>query len=153
MMQGLAERIEQGSIPEPNSGCWLWLRGSIKPGYGVLRLSRDETDLAHRASWRAYRGEIPPDTAVLHSCDTPPCVNPRHLFLGTQLDNIRDREAKQRTARGEHVEGRRVLTEADVLAIRADAAVGAAYPDLARRFGVVPDHIGRIVRRRSWRHS
>jgi hypothetical protein len=81
--------------PEPNTGCWLWLGAPVDwKGYG--RFYRDGAAvLAHRAAWGLFRGE-PADLRVLHKCDNPACVNPDHLFLGTQLDNIRDRDAKGR---------------------------------------------------------
>ncbi len=79
-------------------GCWEW-RGYRNPkGYGFTRPGGRGVKgvLAHRLSWELHRGEIPEGMQVLHRCDNPPCVNPEHLFLGTNLDNIRDRVAKGR---------------------------------------------------------
>ena len=77
-----------GCIPEPNTGCWLWL-GFISPdGYG--------TRLAHRRAWELARGPIPDGMLVCHRCDVRHCVNPDHLFLGTHLDNMRDMIRKGR---------------------------------------------------------
>jgi len=80
---------------EKTSSCWIW-KGAKQPfGYGVI-LFRKKYVGAHRVSWILNEGEIPEGLSVLHHCDTPACVNPRHLFLGTQKDNIRDGIAKGR---------------------------------------------------------
>lgn len=87
-------------VPEPNTGCWLWLSGTNN-GYGILSLYEvygRRTVLAHRASWEFHRGPIPEGLCVLHRCDTPPCINPAHLFLGTIADNTHDMIAKGRAA-------------------------------------------------------
>lgn len=90
----LAQRLEEKSIPEPNSGCWLWLGSTIPTGYGVIGVD-GKNWRAHRAAWRAYRGEVG-SLHVLHRCDNPGCINPDHLFLGTHTDNMRDRRDKGR---------------------------------------------------------
>ena len=83
-------------------GCWLWTGSQVK-GYGVLRLQGKQKELiglsyvrAHRFSWELHFGTIFKSISVLHKCDVPSCVNPKHLFLGTQTDNIRDMDAKGR---------------------------------------------------------
>lgn len=82
-------------IPEPNSGCWIWLMSADKLGYGWSSLKK-KTLYAHRHSWLIYRGVIPDKQFVLHKCDNPYCINPDHLFLGIQKDNMRDMAAKGR---------------------------------------------------------
>lgn len=90
------ERFWSKTIPEPNSGCWLWTAHCNAKGYGVLRV-RDRTWLAHRFAMTLSLGiSIPYGQCVLHRCDNPPCCNPGHLFLGTNQDNVHDRESKGR---------------------------------------------------------
>lgn len=87
-----------------SGGCWIWHgKERTKPGpAGYGRLTVDgKTIVAHRYSWKLTGRDIPDGMNVLHRCDVPLCVNPEHLFLGTQLDNIRDSVAKGRTAKGD----------------------------------------------------
>lgn len=81
-------------------GCWIWTGGTVDGGYGQFSIGRDGRRSvvmqAHRWSYRHYNGEIPEGLLVLHRCDTPACVRPEHLFLGTQADNMADMRAKGR---------------------------------------------------------
>ena len=145
----LKERFESKVIPEP-LGCHIWIAGRCC-GYGVIRVS-GQTVRAHRIAWQLYVGEIPIGLNVLHHCDRKLCVNPRHLFLGTQIDNIRDCVNKGRNRCGnpkgeEH--GRAKLTDDEVLAIREMKGTEAK---LAELFGVSRAQINNIRRRRSWKH-
>ncbi len=100
-MRDVRERFNEKWLGEPNSGCWLWQGHYHKDGYGWLDIG-SRTDgtrgqiLAHRLSWQIHFGPIPDGLGVLHKCDTPPCVRPEHLFLGTQKANMTDAAAKQR---------------------------------------------------------
>lgn len=95
-MEATVKRFEDKYIPEPNSGCFLWLRYLDSEGYGGFQIN-GRWDKAHRAAWTIAHGDIPHGLHVLHRCDNPCCVNIDHLFLGTQTDNNRDRDAKGRT--------------------------------------------------------
>ena len=92
--------IEQNSEPIPTTGCWAWLAALSSTGYGATSPKRRARfggeGTAHRLSWKAFKGDIPQGQHVLHHCDVRCCVNPDHLFLGTNADNIRDSMAKGR---------------------------------------------------------
>lgn len=77
--------------------CWLWTGSKFPRGYGKFYLGGQQT-YAHRASYEAHNGRIADGLMVLHSCDTPGCVNPAHLRAGTHEDNMRDRQERGRNA-------------------------------------------------------
>ena len=87
--------IAELSIPVPGPGCWIWLGSCDERGYGYLRFN-GRNQRAHRASYETVNGPIPSGLSICHKCDTPSCVNPDHLFAGTQRDNLRDASAKKR---------------------------------------------------------
>lgn len=90
-------------MPLADECCWEWTGYRDERGYGRLssRVSGvTKTISAHRLSWQIYKGEIPPGLCVLHKCDNPPCVNPDHLFLGNQRDNMLDCSSKGRLNNG-----------------------------------------------------
>ncbi len=89
------ELVERNCCPEPNTGCWLWTAGMRLNGYGQVKIRR-VNQLAHRVSYQVHVGPMPEGMCVCHKCDVPCCVNPDHLFLGTQADNMRDRDRKGR---------------------------------------------------------
>jgi len=133
--------------------CWLWAAALDKDGYGKLRVGGRMLS-AHRVSYELHNEPIPNGMCVCHCCDTRLCVNPTHLFLGTQADNNRDMTIKGRqdTARGE-ASGTAKLTEADVLSIRALYATGGlTHRELAKRFGVERSNVSHIVSRKTWSH-
>lgn len=100
------------------SGCWLWTGSVNACGYGTIGRN-GRSGLAHRLAYEMYCGPIPEGLNVLHKCDTPRCVNPDHLFLGTQAENIADMESKGRSVHP-HSEnhGRATLTNEEVRLIR-----------------------------------
>lgn len=141
--------------------CWIW-QASLRPnGYGQFAPRHGTIWLAHRASWTITNGKIPDGMDVLHKCDNPPCVNPHHLFLGTQLDNTRDMIAKGRFfyhlhpdkhAKGEN-HGSAKLTEKQVLEIRQKYSTGNyTQKELAEHYGVFNTLISRITLRKIWKH-
>lgn len=122
---------------EPDTNCWLWNRYVQSLGYGQAEVC-GKIWLAHRLSWTVYRGVIPAGLLVLHRCDTPLCVNPQHLFLGTHQDNTDDRVAKGRFKRGPHVNKEtkprlRKVTDDQVREIRSGRDSDAGY---ALRYGL-----------------
>lgn len=94
----LQERIIKNS-QKSDVGCWLWLLSPGFDGYGKIKYQK-ATLRAHRASWMAFRGDLPNDMFVCHSCDNPLCVNPEHLFLGSAQENMTDKMNKNRWSGG-----------------------------------------------------
>ncbi len=134
-------------------GCWLW-KAATKSGYGAF-CSGARMEKAHRFVWRLTKGPIPVGvgahgTCVCHRCDTPLCVNPAHLFLGTNAENVADRNRKGRTVnpRGSK-HGRAKLTEADAVAILFDSRY---QREIAADYGVHQRQISRIKRGQLWTH-
>lgn len=99
----LLQRFEKKFVRESDSECWLWFAAKGSHGYGNFWNGKAYTT-AHRVAYELYIGQIPDDFFVLHKCDVRNCVNPSHLFLGTQADNMNDKALKGRAA-GPHLYG------------------------------------------------
>jgi hypothetical protein len=152
---GLPDRIENKISPEPNCGCWVWLGAVDKDGYG--KTSHSASGLkryvrSHRLVYELLVGPIPAGKMLLHGCDNPCCVNPDHMTVGTQADNVADRDRKGRTNRapcpGEK-NNRAILNEAQVLEIRASKE---RLKVLAARYGVSVPCIKGVRCRTNWKH-
>lgn len=149
----VAERLLAKAARPDDDACWFW-RGALGGGgraYGVVQID-GKRYYAHRVAYELFVGPIPSGLHVLHRCDVPRCINPTHLFLGTQVDNNADREAKGRTARGEQT-GHAKLTAVEVDEIRRRRAAGEKGVVLAREFGVRPTTICAIHKGRHWFHA
>ena len=131
--------------------CWLWAGHTHKiTGYGTLAKPGRSAGfvLAHRYSWELHNGSIPAGENVCHTCDVRNCVNPKHLFIGTHLENEADKKAKGRQAKGEG-HGMAKLTESQVYAIRSDPRPQRVC---ASEYGVTQGMVHLIRARKSWRH-
>jgi hypothetical protein len=154
------ERFWSKVSPEPNTGCWLWMAGTRHGGYGTFCRADWSSEGAHRVSWEYANGKIPPgrEHFICHRCDTPLCVNPAHLFLGTALDNERDKIAKGRKRYvvpglfGERSSSA-TIAWADAVAIREFVAEGATQVEAARRWSLSKSQVGNIVHGRQWRDA
>src|SRR5580658_4965203 len=132
----LRERFEAKYMPEPNSGCWLWIAARDRKSYGVIGTANRRIDRAHRISYMLHHGYMP-ENSVLHKCDTPECVNPDHLFVGTQKDNVQDmlRKHRDNAARGENA-GQAKLTDVQIVEIREMASKKVSSRAIGAKYGV-----------------
>lgn len=143
----LPERLDVLSTPIPESGCRIWLSNINTGGYGRIGIA-NKVYLAQRVAYEHAYGKIPDGLHVCHKCDTPSCVNPAHLFLGTDADNMRDKVNKKRHCYGEK-HSVAVLTERQVAAIRKDTRIQRV---IAEEYGVSQSQISLIHRGDEWSH-
>lgn len=138
-------------------GCWEWYGPFDKDGYGKIK-RHGKTLRAHRVSYEIANGPIPDGLLLMHSCDNPKCVNPKHLTPGTVAANNQDMTRKGRNAQGtgeglrgaDNAQSR--LTAIQVVRIRCRAAQGVSQAALAREYGVSQATIHKIIRRELWHH-
>lgn len=155
-MAGTYEERFRSKI-DKGPGCWEWQAGRDDKDYGRFCLD-GKSVLAHRLSYELDVEPIPEDLCVLHRCDNPGCVNPEHLFLGTQQDNIQDMIDKGRkvwrkppTTRGEDSPVAK-LVESQVHEIRSLFAEGWGRKDIGDAYGIAEPSVTRIGTRKSWAH-
>jgi hypothetical protein len=126
-------------VDKQANGCWHWTGQTNYYGYGLVW--RDGRAVrAHRVAFELFNGPIEAGAVICHSCDNPKCVNPKHLFKGTRLDNNRDAASKGRRPSGQRHHATR-LSAKDVLAIRRSRD---SQSSLAKRYGVHQSHICKI---------
>jgi hypothetical protein len=154
----LAARFWKHVAKRSAQECWLWRGRNVPRGYPSIRIE-GRAYKASRVAWWLHHGEWPPrGLHACHHCDTPSCVNPRHLFLGTQRENMRDASKKGRVGNPAHVQvrgerqGHSKLTEEAVRIIRNAPANTATYDALAERFGIARATVYGIRSRRWWKH-
>lgn len=132
--------------------CREWMGWLSNKGYGDLYVELKH-QRAHRFCWEMYHGKIPDGWCVCHECDNRRCVNPHHLFLGTNYDNVQDRHRKGRSSssRGETQRSCKLTTQ-KVISIRNEYQTVKSYRVLARKYGVEYTNIANIIKRKTWKH-
>ena len=139
--------LVEGVIP---SECWEWQGYKTKRGYGMLNY-QGKHSLAHRVSYLLTHGSIQDSACILHTCDNPPCCNPNHLYSGTQMDNARDRESRNR---GNQPKGSKNLNakinEVQALEIRSSKAPTS---ELSKKYNISYSTIQRIRNGTRWKHT
>ena len=146
------QHVEKSDDPD---ACWLWTAGGQRFGYGTITVLQ-VSYTTHRFSYLIHHGELIPYLKVNHTCHVPACINPRHLYQGTQLENMQDAKRAGRIrlpppkcgSDSPHAK----LNEEQVLLIRAKSASGASCMALAQEFGVTRQNIRHIVTRKNWKH-
>lgn len=140
--------------------CWLWLGPRLPKGYGTFFLrkvrGRSLMVYAHRYSYELHYRKISAGEFVCHHCDNPSCVNPRHLFAGSPLDNVRDCISKGRDSHHNPAKGIRQhlakLTDDKVREVRLKHAAGASIRELAGEYGLAKSSMSSVVKRQTWKH-
>jgi hypothetical protein len=180
-MSGPDIRVWPLIVCDLETQCWMWTGAIDRKGYGRV-WNPGRTALAHRIVWELLRSPLIRTQCLLHTCDTPLCVNPDHLWIGTRQDNNRDRDSKGRVARGARhssrtqpdrvargarhmsrtkpwtvargeMSGSAKLTEQDVRSIRIRFAKGGiSKAELGRQFAVTDSNVRAIVNGRTWQH-
>lgn len=134
------------------SDCWYWYGAKHKLGYGLMNALGESK--AHCVSWRLHKGDIPDGMFVLHKCDVRNCVNPDHLFLGTQTDNMRDMVSKDRHCKVKHRgedNCRSKLTNKQAQSIRDEFSTGRFMQiELAKKYNLSPMTISRLIRKETY---
>ena len=145
MHKSLQQRFDEKYVPVTESGCWLWTACTNKKGYGRLSY-KGKLGYAHRIAYQLHKGDIPEDMLVLHDCDNPTCVNPEHLHLGTNADNMIEMYQRNRFPN-------QILTSDNVKAITSRIKLGIKQKDIAKEFKVHFSTISDIATGKSWQNS
>lgn len=145
----LRAKIKKYTKINKKTGCWEWQR-YLSKGYGMMIYKGRATGM-HRISWIVFKNENPGELFVLHKCDNRKCINPDHLFLGTQKDNIKDMYNKGRN-KCNATYGNTKLTEEQVLEIRKIDKKLHTCIEIGKKYGVNATAINKIQRRKTWKH-
>ncbi len=151
--KSLQERFNEKWKLDKRSGCHVWKASTRGKGYGQFKLNYKNTS-AHRVAYELAYGPIPESMHVCHKCDNPPCVNPKHLWLGTNEENIEDKSNKGRynAARGSD-NGSAKVTEKMAIKIRWLYSTGKhTQTRLATRFNISRGAVGQLIRKETWKH-
>ena len=141
------------SYVEVSPECWQWIGATDKDGYGVMTYGGTRRQFrAHRISWELHNGKIPSGQVVRHTCDTPTCVNPDHLIIGTVKQNAQDMVERGRSLRGEK-NHKSKITASTVREIRRLYSIGGmTQKQIGEKFGINDRSVSHIVRRVTWAH-
>lgn len=149
------KKVDKSAGPDE---CWPWMAARLPRGYGITSINR-KNRLSHRVAYALTHGDVPTGFFVCHSCDNPPCCNPSHLWVGTQMDNMKDMSRKSRGGANRGHAGNTRLTEDQVRAIRNEWTPQPKGPglkvgstrELAMRFGVSRATIQQLLEGKSWK--
>lgn len=150
-MRPVADMLMERCTRESEDSCWEWSGYRDRDGYGLLKLDKRQ-QRAHRLAHLEWIGPLDPGQIVLHSCDNPSCINPRHLRAGSHMDNAQDRMVKDRSVHGaRHPLAK--LSASDVAEIHRRTALGESGISIARSFGISNVTCCRIRRGVVWERS
>ena len=142
------DRLNKFHIKDHDSGCWNWIGKKDKRGYGRCSFE-GRKQFAHRISHKVFKGPIPDGLYILHSCDNPACINPDHLRIGTQAENMNDAVVRRRMPIGEQSSMSKLSNES-VMQIVEMRNSGMSIADIARNFNVEFTTVSVILRGHTW---
>lgn len=152
-MKSAIEKWFSKIVPNAETGCWEVKTRTKKHGnnaYPTVRVG-DKMMLLHRIAYEHFNGDVPDEMCVLHACDNPSCSNPSHLFLGTRIDNAKDRNAKGRQSKGSNRPLAKI-SEEDIPMVHIMRSQGALQKEIAQRFGISQSLVGKILNNKRWVH-
>lgn len=141
------EKFFQSKYKILDNGCWEWQGSRDKDGYSLFGVNQK----GYRYSYEKYKGKIPENMCVCHTCDNRGCVNPEHLWLGSNVENQIDKIKKKRQSKG-GIHGSAILKENQVIEIRKKLEMGKIPLDIAKEYGVNRETIYAIRSGRIWKH-
>jgi len=148
----LKQRLLDNVRVDEQTGCWDWLKFKDRNKYGHIKVL-GKSELVHRVAYQTLVGDIPSGMFVCHRCDNPSCLNPEHLFVGTNQDNIDDKVAKNRQSKIGQQKGSKhslaKLTEKDIVDIRISTL---SQNKLALLYGMTQSSISQIQNKITWSH-
>lgn len=140
----MAERLRVASRVDPDTGCWIWTGSRVPFGHGRAKIGLHKSVYAHRLSYETFVGPIPDGMFVCHRCDVPSCVNPEHLWLGTNADNLADMARKGRARKGPSAPQAR-FSDDEIREMRRLVAAGCTERGVAERFDCAPSYVNRVA--------
>lgn len=149
--KSVQERFWSKVNRDNDDGCWEWVGGKVRGGYGWFK-SDDKHYQAHRFVWMITYGEIPNGMLICHTCDNPSCVNPKHLWLGTDKTNAEDRVRKKRQSRGTTNHPKIRVSPEQVKEMRKVYSLGnISMRKLASIYGICYSETNAILNHRTWK--
>ncbi len=145
----IREESFKSKVKKEENGCHIWMGSKTSKGYGSFGFGKIRG--AHRFAYVLKYGEIKDGFFICHRCDTPSCVNPEHLFMGTNKDNVNDCIAKGRNSKGEYHHNSK-LNKLSVMEIRRMSNDGVSHRNIAKKYGVSYSAIDCVVNKKTWRH-
>lgn len=148
-------RFESKFVKYDDSQCWEWLAFKNKKGYGAIMYGDIGNIAAHRFSYMLYVGDFDKSKFICHTCDNPSCVNPKHLFVGTASENMKDKIKKGRVKNPPVHKGNKQhlakMNPEKIREIRKLFSDGASQTDLAKKYGLHTATMNNICRNKSWK--